>query len=54
MKELLLDPRLFNYTIMVLYTVNAGRWLIAKDIGQGMYWLGALWITASVTFLFKH
>jgi hypothetical protein len=50
----LLDPKLFNYVIMVLYTLNAVRWGFAGKLGDMFYWLGALWITASVTWGYKH
>lgn len=54
MKELLLDPKIFSYVIMVLYLCNAVRWAFARSAGDACYWLGALGITASVTFLMKH
>lgn len=54
MRQLLLDPKIFNYVIMVLYLLNAGRWAIARSAGDACYWLSALGITASVTFLMKH
>jgi hypothetical protein len=50
-RELLLDPKVFNYVIMVLYTVNAARWAYQRSAGDTAYWLSALAITASVTFL---
>lgn len=50
----LLDPKVFNYTIMVLYLLNAARWAVAGSKGDTCYWLSALAITATVTFLFKH
>lgn len=52
--RLLLDPRAFNYLIMVLYALNAIRWAVAGKLGDCLYWIGALWITATVTFLYKH
>lgn len=51
MKELLLDPKIFNYVIMVLYALNVIRWGFARSSGDTFYWLSALGITASVTFL---
>ena len=48
------DERFFNYLIMVLYALNATRWACAGKVGDCMYWLGALWITATITFLYKH
>lgn len=53
--RLLFDPRLFNYVIMVLYFLNACRWAYIRSAGDACYWLSALAITATVTFLpFKH
>jgi hypothetical protein len=46
----LLDPKIFNYVIMLLYGLNIARWLIAGSMADAMYWTGALWITATVTF----
>lgn len=50
----LLDPRVFSYIIMSLYTVNAINFGVRREFWQMSYWLGAFWITASVTFGFKH
>jgi len=50
----LLDPRLFNLIILALYAFAAIRWFVAGRFGDGMYWVGAFWITATVTFLMKH
>ena len=54
MKALLLDPRFFNFLIMALYTASAIRWAYAGKWADCMYWCGALWITAAVTFGYKH
>jgi len=54
MKELLSDPKVFNYLIMVLYATNACRWALNRNIADVCYWLSALAITATVTFLYKH
>ncbi len=48
------DPRVFNYVIMSLYTLNAGRWLLAGKLTDMCYWLSALAITATVTFGYEH
>lgn len=48
------DPKFFNYVIMVLYFLNAIHWAFAKSIGDVCYWLSALAITATVTWLYKH
>lgn len=47
----LLDPKIFNYVIMVLYALNASRWAHERAWGNVAYWVSALGITASVTFL---
>lgn len=52
--KLLSDPRIFNYLIMTLYTLNAGRWAYARKPADVCYWLSALAITATVTFLYPH
>lgn len=54
MLNFLLDPKIFNYVIMVLYTLNALRWLYEGKINGVCYWLSALAITATVTFLYEH
>lgn len=54
MKRLLLDPKIFNYIIMALYFLNAVRWACARKVADVCYWLSALAITATVTFLYKH
>jgi hypothetical protein len=50
MKDFLLDPRIFNFIIMGLYFLNAGRWLISGSYADTCYWLSALAITATVTW----
>lgn len=52
--KFLLDPKIFNYVIMSLYLLNALRWGIEKKPADVCYWLCALAITATVTFLYKH
>lgn len=54
MKALLLDPKFFNYLILALYMLNAGRWAVARRPADVCYWLSAAAITATVTFLYKH
>jgi hypothetical protein len=54
MRALLTDPKLFNYVIMVLYALNAGRWAYQRNVADCCYWLSALAITATVTFLYPH
>lgn len=50
----LLDPKLFNYTIMILYGLNVARWAWEGSVKDVCYWLSALAITATVTFLYDH
>ncbi len=54
LKSLLADPKLFNYVIMTLYALSAVRWAVAGRIADVCYWLSALAITLTVTFLYKH
>ncbi len=54
MKAFLLDPKVFNYVILGLYMLNAGRWAYARRLADVCYWLSAAAITATVTFLYKH
>ena len=50
----LTDPRAFNFLIMALYALNAGRWAIHGSWADCCYWLSALAITATVTFGYSH
>lgn len=52
--NLLLDPKFFNYVILVLYACNAARWACERKLADVCYWLSAFAITATVTFLYKH
>lgn len=52
--RLLLDPKIFNYVIMVLYALNIGRWAWAGSWKDVCYWTSALAITATVTFMYDH
>lgn len=52
--NLLQDPKVFNYVILFLYFLNSIRWFVAKSPADGCYWLSALAITLTVTFLYKH
>ena len=52
--KFLLDPKLFNYVILTLYTLNAGRWAMERKLADVCYWLSAAAITATITFLYKH
>jgi len=48
--SVLLDPRIFNFVIMALYALNAGRWAFAGKLADVCYWLSALALTATVTW----
>lgn len=52
--SLLLDPKVFNYVILVMYAANVVRWAFAGSIADMCYWASAWAITATVTFLYKH
>jgi hypothetical protein len=52
--KFLFDPAIFNYVIMGLYTLSAIRWFSAGKWADGLYWCGALWITAVVSFGYKR
>ncbi len=54
MISLLFDPKIFNYIIMTLYILNAGRWAVHGGWADMFYWLSAFAITATVTFGYKH
>ena len=47
---MLTDPRLFNYIILTLYLLNAGRWAWEGKWVDCLYWLGVLFVTAVVVF----
>lgn len=50
----LLDPRIFSFVIMGLYSANVIRWAIAGSWADSGYWLCALGITVCVTFGYRH
>lgn len=52
--NLILDPRAFNYLIMILYGLNVIRWGFAGSMKDVCYWLSALAITATITFMYEH
>lgn len=54
MRDLLLDPRVFNFVIMMLYGVNSIRWLVAGSWADCGYWAFALGITACVTWGYQR
>jgi hypothetical protein len=53
-KQILTDPRFFNFLIMSLYALSAARWAYEKRWADMCYWLSALAITLTVTFGYKH
>jgi hypothetical protein len=53
-RSFLADPKAFNYLIMVLYALNAARWAYERKLADTCYWLSALAITMTVTFLYEH
>lgn len=54
MWALLLDEKLFNYLILVLYALNVARWAWAGSMKDVCYWTSAWCITATMTFLYDH
>lgn len=46
----LLDQRLFNIIIMILYVLNILRWLIAGNLWAASYWGCACGLTYIITF----
>ena len=50
----LLDPRLFNYVILILFTLATVRWAVAGAWWEALYWLGALILNAAVTWGFPR
>lgn len=50
---MLSDPRLFNYLMLTLNTLNAMRWIYEGNYGLAWYWASAASITAAVTFGLK-
>lgn len=49
----MINQSVFSYLIMVLYAANVVNFAVRKDVGNACYWLCALGITATVTFLMK-
>lgn len=52
--NLIFDPKVFNYVILTLYTLNAARWAANGSYADMCYWLSAFAITATVTWGYKH
>jgi len=51
--RLFTDPVLFNLLIMGLSILAIARWAWERNLGLALYWVNALGITATVTFLFE-
>ena len=49
LKQLIVDPKAFNYLIIVLYAASAARWAVAGDWWNVVYWLSAVGVTIAVT-----
>lgn len=54
MFDLVMSPKVFNYLIMVMYGLNIARWAAHGSLKDVCYWLSALAITATVTFMYDH
>lgn len=52
--SILLDPRIFNFTIMALYGLNIVRWALAGNFWSAGYWACALGLTVIITFGRTH
>ena len=53
-RDWLMDPRVFNVVIMVLYVTNAAWWAWHGKYVDTCYWLSAFAITATVTFGYQR
>lgn len=52
--KFLLDPRLFNYLILVLFAFATVRWAFAGNYWESLYWLGAFILNIAVTWGFPR
>lgn len=48
--NIIFDPKVFNYVIMVLYVLNVFRWAYNQSWGDVWYWISAASITAAITW----
>ncbi len=48
----LLDPKIFNYAILLLFAFATVRWAAAGAWWESMYWLGAFILNVAVTWGF--
>lgn len=44
------EPRVMNFVILTLYSVNVVWWAVHKYWWDALYWFAALLITTVVTF----
>ena len=49
-----MNPMIFNWVIMSLYSLNALQFLLRGMYVDCFYWLSALSITATVTFGYQR
>ena len=49
----LLDPRIFNFTIMALYALAVMRWAYEGNWWNAFYWFAALQLVAVITWGMK-
>ncbi len=49
----LLDPVIFNYIILALYTLATIRWIVAGNVFQSIYWFGATVMMVGITFFME-
>ena len=54
MFALLLDPRIFNYVILALFLMSAGRWAFDGSWVNALYWFSAFTLNAAVTFGYQR
>ncbi len=44
------DPKLFNYLILLLYSLSMLRWAYARSWWDTAYWAGAVILQIVITF----
>jgi hypothetical protein len=50
----ILDPRLFNYIILILFALAAIRWGYEGKWGDCLYWVSAIGLNAAVTWGYQR
>ena len=50
----LLDPKLFNYVILVLFALAALRWGVAGKWADCLYWTSAFFLNVAVTWGYQR